>query len=110
VLADKKFSHRMMRETDERYWIAPSLCATDHPFEPTQMGAIKQYGAKKPWAPPRSYGLVIRLADDLSPSASLHSRVDGKRHGITGVATVDSKLFVVSKGHGKVLVHEEIHA
>jgi hypothetical protein len=110
VMADKKFARRMMRETDERYWIAPSLCATDHPFEPTQMGAIKQYGAKKPWAPPRSYGLVIRLAEDLSPSASLHSRVDGKRHGITGVATAASKLFVVSKGHGKVLVHEEVHA
>lgn len=110
VMADKKFAQRMMREVDERYWIAPSLCAADHPFEPTQLGGIKQYGAKKPWAPPRSYGLVIRLGEDLSPLASLHSRVDGKRHGISGVATAASKLFVVSKGHGKVLLHEEVHA
>lgn len=107
VLADRRFCQKMIATTPEQFWIAPTLAATDHPFEPTQLGGIKQYGAKKPWAPARSYGLVIRLDRELSPVASLHSRVDGKRHGITGAAADGGRLFIVSRGHGKLLLHEE---
>jgi hypothetical protein len=107
VLADRSFSKRMMAETPENFWIVPTLATTDHPFEPTQLGAVKQYGAKKPWAPARSYGLVIRLDADLSPLASLHSRVDGKRHGITGLVASGRQVFIVSRGHEKLMSHEE---
>ncbi|RBP15514.1 NHL repeat-containing protein [Roseiarcus fermentans] len=107
VLADRRLSERMMREVDEEFWIAPALAATDHPHEPTQLGGVKQYGVRKPWAPARSYGLVIRLDEELSPAASLHSRVDGKRHGVTGVATAAGAVFLTSKGNGKLLRHDE---
>jgi hypothetical protein len=107
LLADRRLSERMMSEVDEEFWIAPTLAATDHPYEPTQLGGVKQYGAKKPWAPARSYGLVIRLDSELAPIASLHSRVDGKRHGMTGVAAAGGTLFMTSKGNGKLLRHEE---
>ena len=100
----------MMREVDEAFWIAPALVATDHLHEPTQLGGVKQYGAKKAWAPARSYGLVIRLDAELAPVASLHSRVDGKRHGITGVAASGNTVFMTSRGHGKLLRHDESEA
>ena len=45
--------------------------------EPMQGAHIKTMGVIKPWAPPRSYGLVIRLDADGQPLYSLHSRVDG---------------------------------
>ena len=108
VLADRNFTRRMMAELPEAFWIAPALAATDHPFEPTQLGGVKQYGAKKPWAPPRSYGLVVRLGQDLGPVGSMHSRVDGKRHGITGVAASDRRTFFLSRGHQKLMLHEEV--
>jgi hypothetical protein len=107
VLADRRLSERMMQEVDEEFWIAPTLAATDHPYEPTQLGGIKQYGVKKPWAPARSYGLIIRLDADLAPVVSLHSRVDGKRHGMTGVASAGGAVYMTSKGNGKLLRHEE---
>ena len=39
---------------------------------------LSTMGVLKPWAPPRSYGLVIRLAAACIPLFSLHSRVDGR--------------------------------
>ncbi|MCO5162248.1 MAG: strictosidine synthase [Mesorhizobium sp.] len=106
VVADRRLAGRMMKEIDEEFWIAPTLAATDHPHEPTQLGGVKYYGARKPWAPARSYGLVIKLGSDLVPTASLHSRVDGKRHGITGVACDGERAFFVSKGNGKLMQHD----
>lgn len=106
VVADRGLAGRMMNEIAEEFWIAPTLAATDHPHEPTQLGGVKYYGARKPWAPARSYGLVIRLGADLVPTASLHSRVDGKRHGITGVVCGPEGAFFVSKGHGKLMRHD----
>jgi hypothetical protein len=57
----------------------------------------------KPWAPPRSYGLVIRLADDWTPRYSLHSRVDGRQHGVTAAAETESGLYLLSRGAGNLL-------
>lgn len=107
VIAHRKFCGRMIDEIDPNYWIAPSLAATDDPLEPMQLGGIKQGGVKKPWAPPRSYGLVARLDADFQIVESLHSRQDCKRHGITGLRERDGTLFIVSKGHGKLLMHRE---
>ena len=107
ILADRALCSRMMAELPEPYWVAPTLATTDHPFVPVQMGGIKQFGAVKPWAPARSYGLVVRLDADLEPIASLHSRVDAKRHGVTGIAATDGGAVILSGGHGKLMSHEE---
>ncbi len=53
---------------------------------------LKTMGVIKPWAPPRSYGLVIRLDADGMPLYSLHSRVDGVNHGIVAAVEMDGEL------------------
>lgn len=103
VLDEPEYRDAMMRTIEERYWVAPALAATDSYLEPLQGGGIKQLGIKKPWAPPRSYGLVLKLDRDLEPVRSLHSRVGGGRHGITGVREHAGTLCAVSKGHKLLL-------
>jgi hypothetical protein len=57
----------------------------------------------KPWAPTRSYGLVLALDSDLQPEASAHSRANGSRHGIRNVVERNGELLIASKG-GDVIV------
>jgi hypothetical protein len=64
---------------------------------------LKTMGILKPWAPPRSYGLVIRLTPEGLPQYSLHSRVDGTHHGVTAAVECGGNLFVLAKGCGKLL-------
>ena len=77
VLREPAYRRRMMAEIDPQYWIAPRLSSGQSFKEPMQGAHIKTMGVIKPWAPPRSYGLVIRLDADGAPLYSLHSRVDG---------------------------------
>jgi hypothetical protein len=107
VIAHQKFCRRMIDEIDQEYWIAPSLASTDDPLEAMQLGAIKYGGVKKPWAPPRSYGLVARVDSEFRVVESLHSRHDCKRHGVTGLRQWNGTLFIASKGHGKLIEHTE---
>jgi hypothetical protein len=60
-------------------------------------------GVIKPWAPPRSYGLVIRLNAQGTPLYSLHSRVDGVNHGVVSAVEANGALYVLAKGPGRVL-------
>jgi hypothetical protein len=60
-------------------------------------------GILKPWAPPRSYGLVVRAGADFLPRYALHSRVGGRNHGVVAVAERDDDLFVLAKGAGRIL-------
>ncbi len=103
LLTEDEYRLAMMRSVDERYWIRPALAATDSFLEPLQGGGIKQLGITKPWAPPRSYGLVAKLDGNLELLRTWHSRVGGDRHGITGVREHGGTLYVVSKGHKLVL-------
>jgi hypothetical protein len=58
----------------------------------------------KPWAPPRSYGLVALLDDEGEARTSLHSRAGGRHHGVASVRRLDDRsLLVVSKGGDRVL-------
>ena len=93
----------MMAEIDPRYWIAPRLRSGDSFKEPMQGAHIKTMGVIKPWAPPRSYGLVIRLDAYGAPLYSLHSRVDGMNHGIVSAIEFDGNLVMIAKGPGRVL-------
>jgi hypothetical protein len=98
VLREKDYRDQMMAEIPEELWIAPSIAATRSFLEPLQGGALKQLGILKPWAPTRSYGLLIRLDGSFEPRASLHSRADGRRHGITSCIELDGRLLATSKG------------
>ena len=103
VLREDGYRRRMMSEIDPDYWIAPALANGRSFLEPIQGGALKQMGVLKPWAPSRSYGLIIKLNDDFEPTLSLHSRADGSRHGTTSVLEHSETLFVASKGGDVVL-------
>jgi len=103
VLREDGYRRRMVSEIDPDYWIAPALANGRSFLEPIQGGALKQMGVLKPWAPSRSYGLVIKLNDDFEPTLSLHSRADGSRHGTASVIEHSETLFVASKGGDAVL-------
>ena len=66
-------------------------------------GQVKHLGIVKPWGPTRSYGFVIHLDPSGIPTISLHSRADGKRHGVTSCIEFGGRLLVASKGGDAVL-------
>lgn len=103
VLTEDSYRRKMIERIEPAFWIAPTLRSEGHYLEPVQGGGLKKHGSVKAWAPPRSYGLVIFLDDELEPESSLHSRVGGTCHGITGVATDGQQVFVTSKGNGKIM-------
>ena len=103
VLRETAFRHRMIREISPGHWIAPRLRSGQSYLEPMQGAHLRTMGVLKPWAPPRSYGLVIRLSPEGIPRYSLHSRVDGIHHGIVAAAEVSGALYVLAKGPGRLL-------
>jgi len=64
VLRENAYRRRMMAEIDPAYWISPKLTSGQSFLEPMQGAHIKTMGVVKPWAPPRSYGLVIRISEE----------------------------------------------
>jgi hypothetical protein len=103
VLREPAFRKRMMREIEPQYWVAPALSAGSTYLEPMQGAHIKTMGVIKPWAPPRSYGLVIRLTAEGLMRYSLHSRVDGRNHGVIAAVECRGTLYVLAKGVRRVL-------
>jgi sugar lactone lactonase YvrE len=106
VLREDDFRVEMMRTVPPAYWIAPALATTGDCLEPMQTGGIKALGIQKPWAPPRSYGLVARLDAHGEVIETLHSRVGGCHHGITAAIETAQGLVIVSKGSGRVLLQQ----
>lgn len=104
VLREPGYRKRMINEVAPEYWVAPALASGRSFLEPLQGGAVKQMGILKPWAPARSYGLVLRLGEErFEPILSLHSRADGTRHGITSVLEHEGRLLVASRGGDVIL-------
>jgi hypothetical protein len=103
VLREPAYRRRMMAEIEPEYWIVPRLRSGQSFKEPLQGAHIKTMGVIKPWAPPRSYGLVVRLREDGAPLYSLHSRVDGANHGIVSAIEFNGDLIMIAKGPGRVL-------
>ncbi len=103
VLRESAYRRRMMAEIDPEYWIAPKLKSGQSFLEPMQGAHLKTMGVVKPWAPPRSYGLIIRLNADGVPLYALHSRVDGVNHGIVASVEMDGALYAIAKGPGRLL-------
>jgi len=103
VLREHAYRRRMLAEIEPQHWIAPALNSGNTFLEPMQGAQLKMMGIVKPWAPPRSYGLVIRLTDQGLVRYSLHSRFDGKHHGVVAAVECAGDLFVLAKGCRKVL-------
>lgn len=103
ILREPAYRKRMMAEIEPRFWVAPALTSGNTFLEPMQGAHIKTMGILKPWAPPRSYGLVIRLSPEGLPRYSLHSRVDGKNHGVTAAVECGGDLYVLAKGPKRLL-------
>lgn len=103
VLREKAYRNRMMTEVAPEFWVAPALRSGKSFQEPLQGGAVKQLGVLKPWAPTRSYGLVVRLDEGFLPRQSLHSRADGSHHGITSSLRLQDRLVLTSRGGDAVL-------
>ena len=104
VLREDEYRREMMRTIPRELWIGPTLATTENCLEPMQFGNIKALGIEKPWAPPRSYGLVVRIDESGEPIRSLHSRRGGVHHGITAALETAQGLVVVSKGSGRLLL------
>ncbi len=107
VLREDRYRNKMMAEVDPDFWIAPALSSGRSFKEPLQAGGVIRLGVHKPWAPTRSYGLVVRLDGHARPVWSLHSRANGLRHGITSLVETGAGLVAASKGRGEVIVFAE---
>lgn len=103
VLKEDDYREDMLRTIRPEHWIAPALSSGEDFLEPLQGGGVKQMGILKPWAPPRSYGLVVRMDANFTPRYSFHSRVGGKHHGVVSAVQRGDDLFVLSKGAGRIL-------
>jgi hypothetical protein len=103
VLREHAYRKRMLAEIEPQHWIAPALNSGNTFLEPMQGAQLKMMGVVKPWAPPRSYGLVIRLTEQGLVRYSLHSRFDGKHHGVVAAVECGGELFVLAKGCRKIL-------
>ena len=110
VLREHAFRKRMMKEIDPEHWVAPALRWGRTYLEPMQGAHIKTMGIVKPWAPPRAYGLVIRLTPEGLLRYSLHSRIDGSNHGVVAAAECGDSLFVLAKGPRRLLRVSIAHA
>ncbi|MDE3175840.1 MAG: SMP-30/gluconolactonase/LRE family protein [Pseudomonadota bacterium] len=98
VLREREFCEAMMNQVPQELWIGPSLEGRFNHREPTQIGRIKKLGIQKPWAPARSYGLVARLNGAGEAVESLHSRVDGRIHGVTAICVANGRVIAACKG------------
>jgi sugar lactone lactonase YvrE len=102
VLREHAFRTRMIANVPPHLWVGPTLGGTFDYREPTQIGRIKKLGIQKPWAPPRSYGLIARLDANGHTIESFHSRTSGKFHGVMSMVVDQNRVLVASKGHGKL--------
>jgi hypothetical protein len=104
ILREDEFRDEMLRSVPERYWLGPALSSGHDCLEPMQIGSLKALGIQKPWAPPRSYGLLTRMDASGDFVESLHSRADGKSHGIVAAVETPQGLVIVSKGAQRLLL------
>lgn len=105
VLKEDDFRKDMIETVAPDYWIAPAFAGGSDCLEPMQIGAVKALGIQKPWAPPRSYGLLVHLDREGNVTDSLHSRAGGRFHGVTGACDTQNGVVVAARGAGKLLLY-----
>jgi hypothetical protein len=104
VLKEDDFRQEMIAGMSSDYWIAPAYAGGADCLEPMQIGGVKALGIQKPWAPPRSYGLLVHLDRDGEATDSIHSRAGGRFHGITGACAAPQGAVIASRGAGRLLL------
>lgn len=107
VLREDGFRKRMIAEVPMKDWIRPATHTTNTVREPLQLGGVRHLGETKPWAPPRSYGLVAEMDRDGDFRRSYHSRPGRHRHGTTACLETGGRLVVLARGSGEVLVQPD---
>jgi hypothetical protein len=105
VLKEDDFRKEMIETVAPDYWIAPALAGNGNCLEPMQIGAVKALGIQKPWAPPRSYGLLVHLDQEGAAADSLHSRAGGRFHGVTGACDTPYGVVIAARGAGNLLLY-----
>jgi hypothetical protein len=108
VLQEDDYRRGMIQEIEPQFWIAPALSTHQSFLEPLQCGGVKTMGINKPWAPTRSYGLLVGLDKDLQPVASFHSRANGRRHGLTSALEIAGRLIAASKGGDAIVALDAV--
>ncbi|MFB9269146.1 SMP-30/gluconolactonase/LRE family protein [Bradyrhizobium erythrophlei] len=104
VLKEDDFREEMMATMPPDHWVAPALVGGSDCLEPMQIGGVKALGIQKPWAPPRSYGLLVHLDAEGDATDSLHSRAGGRFHGITAACATKSGVVIAARGAGRLLL------
>ena len=105
VLKEDDFRQEMIESMAENYWIAPAFAGGSDCLEPMQIGGVKALGIQKPWAPPRSYGLLVHLDSDGNATDSLHSRAGGRFHGVTGACDTQYGVVIAERGAARLLLY-----
>lgn len=105
VLKEDDFREDMIATIAPDYWIAPAFSGGSNCLEPMQIGSVKALGIQKPWAPPRSYGLLAHLDSEGEAADSLHSRAGGRFHGITGACDTQYGVVITARGAGQLLLY-----
>lgn len=103
VLREDEYRRDMLVSVPPEFWIRPALRTTGERWEPLQIGQVKHLNVTKPWAPPRSYGLVARMDDSGAFETSFQSRAGGSRHGCLSARPDGDRLLVACAGDGLVL-------
>jgi hypothetical protein len=103
ILREPVYKKRMMVEVPEQYWMAPAIGSGDDYREPIQNGQIRHHGISKPWAPTKSYGLLVLIDAEGRVLGSAHCRADGRRHGITSAVALNGRVYLTSKASGEIL-------
>lgn len=103
VLREDDYRAEMMATIPPTAWIGPDFSDGGSEEQPLQAGSVRQMGIMKPWAPSRSYGLVVRLDAAMNPIASYHSRADGQMHGVASAREAGGFLYAAARGAGTLL-------
>ncbi|NEW26633.1 hypothetical protein [Nocardia cyriacigeorgica] len=109
LLDEPEVLREMTATIPAEQWFVPRL-RCENPYTDTlQLGQLRVHGVIKPWAPARSYGLAFRVDSRGRITESVHSRADGDRHGVTGVASRDGRILVAARGFRNVIAPRTVN-
>ena len=97
MLEEQEFLDDMMSTVEMRSWYGPSMAGGDVFREPLQLGGLRVLSQIKPWAPPRSYGLVAEIDSQGRVLRSAHSRAGGTTHGVVAAVETNGRLLLASR-------------